>query len=71
MVLTGYNEMLQRIESEKIICYNTPFPEMQGDIIYVGCERSSWKHMSFDRSFRRDDLDAFKLVDSRRIPMVQ
>ena len=30
-----YNEMLRRIEPEKIICYNTPFPEMQGNIVYV------------------------------------
>ena len=33
--LAGYNEMLRRIEPEKIICCNTPFPEMQGNIIYV------------------------------------
>ena len=26
--MAGYNEMLRRIEPEKIICYNTPFPEM-------------------------------------------
>ena len=32
--------MLRRIEPEKIICYNTPFPEMQGNIIYVDYERS-------------------------------
>ena len=31
--LAGYNEMLRRIEPEKIICYNTPFPEMQGEIV--------------------------------------
>ena len=31
--MVGYNEMLRRIEPEKIICYNTPFPEMQGNII--------------------------------------
>ncbi|MFR4758214.1 MAG: DUF4417 domain-containing protein [Evtepia gabavorous] len=29
--MAGYNEMLRRIEPEKIICYNTPFPEMQGN----------------------------------------
>ena len=40
--MAGYNEMLRRIEPEKIICYNTPFPEMQGDIVYVDYERSSW-----------------------------
>ena len=44
--MAGYNEMLRRIEPERIICYNTPFPEMQGDIVYVDYERSSWKYMS-------------------------
>lgn len=53
--------MLRRIEPEKIICYNTPFPEMQGNIIYVDYERSSWRYMNYDRSFRREDLDAFKI----------
>ena len=43
--------MLRRIEPEKIICYNTPFPEMQGNIIYV----------DYERSFRGEDLDAFKI----------
>ena len=43
--MTGYNELLRRIEPERIICYNTPFPEMQGNIIYVDYERSSWKYM--------------------------
>lgn len=46
--LKGYNEMLRRIEPEKIICYNTPFPEMQGDLVFVDYERSSWKHMDED-----------------------
>ncbi len=43
--LKGYNEMLRRIEPEKIICYNTPFPEMQGNIVFVDYDRSSWKYM--------------------------
>ena len=59
--LAGYNEMLRRIEPEKIICYNTPFPEMQGDIVYVDYERSSWRYMSYERSFRQEDLEAFKI----------
>jgi len=59
--MAGYNEMLRRIEPEKIICYNTPFPEMQGDIVYVDYERSSWKYMSYERSFQKDDLEAFKI----------
>ena len=42
--LKGYNEMLRRIEPERIICYNTPFPEMAGNIIFVDYELSSWKY---------------------------
>lgn len=43
--LNGYNEMLRRIQPEKIICYNKPFPEMQGDIVFVDYDLSSWRYM--------------------------
>lgn len=46
--LKGYNELLRRIEPEYVLCYNTPFPEMEGDIITVDYELSSWKHMNED-----------------------
>lgn len=46
--LKGYNEMLRQIEPEKIICYNEPFPEMQGDIIFVDYDLSSWRYMNDD-----------------------
>ena len=59
--MTGYNEMLRRIEPEKIICYNTPFPEMRGDIVYIDYERSSWKYMSYERAFRQEELESFKI----------
>ena len=36
----------QRIEPSKIICYSEPFPEMQGDIIYVDYELSGWKYLN-------------------------
>lgn len=42
--LKGYREMLHRIEPERIICYNTLFPEMEGNIIYVDYELTSWKY---------------------------
>lgn len=48
--LKGYNEMLRRIEPELIICYNTPFPEMEGNILFVDYDLSSWQHYN-------DDLD--------------
>ena len=38
--LRGYREMLRRIEPERIICYNTPFPEMEGNIVFVDYELS-------------------------------
>lgn len=61
--------MLRRIEPEKIICYNTPFPEMQGDIVYVDYERSSWKYMSYERSNGSEDLEAFKI--GRQTPLTR
>ena len=33
--MRGYNEMLKRILPSKIICFGSPFPEMQGNIIAV------------------------------------
>ncbi len=62
--LAGYNEMLRRIEPEKIICYNTPFPEMQGNIIDVDYERSSWRYMNYERGFQKEDLEFFKIGGS-------
>ena len=61
--MAGYNEMLKRIEPEKIICYNTPFAEMQGDIVYVDYELSSWKYMSYDKT-TAEDLECFKIPDT-------
>lgn len=40
--------MLRQIEPERIICYNEPFPEMQGNIIFVDYELSSWRYMNDD-----------------------
>ncbi len=33
--LRGYNEMLERLQPEKIIVFGTPFPEMKGNIVAV------------------------------------
>lgn len=46
--LKGYNEMLRQVEPERIICYNNPFPEMQGNIVFVDYELSSWKYQNDD-----------------------
>ena len=58
--MAGYNEMLRRIKPEKIICDNTPFPEMQGNIIYVDYDRSSWRYMNYERAYTAENLDSFK-----------
>lgn len=59
--MTGYNEMLRQVEPERIICYNTPFPEMQGNIVYVDYDRSSWRYMNYERSLPKEDLDCYKI----------
>ncbi len=48
LFMNGYRELLRRIEPEYVICYNEPFPEMEGNIIYVDYDLSSWKHMVDD-----------------------
>lgn len=40
--------MLRQIEPERIICYNEPYPEMQGNIVFVDYELSSWKYQNDD-----------------------
>ncbi len=42
--LKGYDEMLRKIEPEIVICYDEPFPEMGGNILYIDYELSSWRH---------------------------
>jgi len=34
---------------------------MQGNIIYVDYERSSWRYMSYERAETKEDLDAYKI----------
>lgn len=46
--MAGYNEMLRRINPQAIICYNTPFPEMEGNIIFIDYDLSSWRHYKDD-----------------------
>ena len=59
--MAGYNEMLRQIEPERIICYNTPFPEMSGNIVYVDYDRSSWRYMNYERSLPKEDLDCYRI----------
>jgi len=48
LFLNGYKELLKRIEPEYVICYSEPFPEMEGNLIYIDYEMSSWRHMNYD-----------------------
>ena len=50
LFMAGYNEMLSRIDPQNIICYNTPFPEMEGNIIFVDYDLSSWRHYNDDQT---------------------
>lgn len=39
---------------------------MQGNIVYVDFERSSWKYMSYERNYKAEDLDVFKIGGTYR-----
>lgn len=65
-LLTGYREMLRRIEPEKIICYHTPFPEMEGNIVYVDYERSSWRYLNTRQAFSKENLEDFMIGETYR-----
>lgn len=62
--MAGYNEMLRQIEPERIICYNTPFPEMEGNIVFVDYDRSSWRYMNTQCNLQKEDLDCYKIGGS-------
>ena len=51
--MRGYNEMLSRLEPRNIICYNTPFPEVEGNIIHVDYDLSSWQHLNDDSNSQK------------------
>ena len=57
--LKGYNELLNRVEPEYILCYNTPFSEMEGNIITVDYDLSSWRHM------RDDEQKSYKMFSKQ------
>jgi len=49
--LKGYNELLRRVEPATILCYNEPFPEMAGNIVFVDYDLSSWRHLHDDKDY--------------------
>lgn len=60
--MKDYNEMLRRIEPSKIICYSEPFPEMQGDIIYVDYELSGWKYLKGQTNVLNDKNKGGRII---------
>lgn len=64
--MAGYNELLRRIEPEYIICYNTPFPEMEGNIIPVDYDLSSWRYMQPQKAVS-EDLSAYQIGGQAQI----
>jgi len=59
--MAGYDEMLRQIEPERIICYNTPFPEMRGNIVFIDYDLSSWRYMQRENKSVYEDMSAYKL----------
>ena len=47
--MKGYNRMLTELEPSAIICYSEPFPEMEGNIIYMDYELNSWRYLKDDK----------------------
>ena len=47
-IAKGCNEAFLQIEPKEIICRHKPFPEMQGDIVFVNYEVSARKHRNGD-----------------------
>lgn len=39
---------------------------MQGNIVHVDYERSSWKYMSYERTYQNENLDDFKIGETYR-----
>lgn len=64
--MKGYNEMLRRIEPERIVCYNTPFPEMTGNIVFVDYELSSWKYQG---QLNEDSVSPYAKYISGDLPL--
>lgn len=64
--LAGYREMLRRIEPEKIICYHTPFPEMEDHLVYADYERSSWRYLNTQQAFSKENLEDFLIGKTYR-----
>lgn len=58
--LKGYHEMIKRIEPELVICYNEPFPEMEGNILYINYDLSSWRHYDDDevKAYEKDNTSS-------------
>jgi len=56
--------MSRRIEPEVIICYHVPFPELEGNIVHVDYDLSSWKHDEDDvgKSYEAEHSEGIRIV---------
>ena len=41
LFMSGYNELLRRVEPSAIICYGKPFEEMKGNVIHISYEETN------------------------------
>lgn len=47
--LTGYFEMIKRIQPEQIICYGLPFKEMENDRLFIVEYQTCWRMKRYGR----------------------
>ena len=40
---------------------------MQGNIVYVDYDLSSWRYMSYERGAQKEDLESFKIGGAPRV----
>jgi hypothetical protein len=54
--MLGYNEMLNQITPELILCFDMPFPEMDGNVIYIKTNRFPQKKKKESTIWEEEEL---------------
>jgi len=54
--MLGYNEMLNQITPELILCFDMPFPEMDGNVIYIKTDRFPQKKKKESTIWEEEEL---------------
>jgi hypothetical protein len=54
--LKGYNEMLKRLNPQLVLCFDKPFKEMKGEIIYFKCDTFPKEDKKWEEEDRRQLL---------------